>query len=232
MPKTFDETRHKLIDVFSLSNNLTRAQFTRESVKQDMNRPSADVTGIVQKAVDPETGLRLTEMDALANADIFMYLLVYQWLTCQSSRFRDHCGNLDFPSVPSPCKPDILGPTLRWDSRQIPLPRWNHKFGPIGLAVPSGYYLREYFSKASYLTIALRLRPAATSNFPREVPRGGTVIAGQYISAGVSPSIKLLTSDYRKYSNICHVTWQALLLKSWVVHPRTLDWKWEGGGNL
>ena len=40
-----------------------------------MKLPNADVTGIVQKAVDPETGLRLTEMDALANADIFMYSL-------------------------------------------------------------------------------------------------------------------------------------------------------------
>lgn len=114
MPKAFDETRHKLIDVFSLSNDLlTRTQFTRERVKQDMKRPNADVTGIVQKAVDPETGLRLTEMDALANADIFMYLLVCQWLTCQSGRFRDHCDNFDFPSLPSPCKSDTLGPTLR-----------------------------------------------------------------------------------------------------------------------
>jgi hypothetical protein len=40
-----------------------------------MKRPRAEVTGIVQMAVDPETGLRLTEIDALANADIFMYFL-------------------------------------------------------------------------------------------------------------------------------------------------------------
>jgi hypothetical protein len=66
-----------------------------------MKFPNADVTGIVQKAVDPETGLRLTEMDALANADIFMYPLNPQLLTNERRGFGNHSDNLDLPPISS-----------------------------------------------------------------------------------------------------------------------------------
>jgi len=174
-PKILRESRYRTLE------------FSRNAIQNlsDKREDSHAILYNMIKAVDPETGEKLTKLDILSGTNNLMCI---PWIdTSHISNAASDTTSVAFTFLLY----NLLANRQCWDRLASEIRSQFQSVDEINNhSTLSLQYLdaviHEGASFLGFLILALRLRPSVPSNLQRMVPSGGMMIAGQFIPGGVT----------------------------------------------